>query len=373
MSLFITIPLFLLILLILVLVHEFGHFIVAKRCRVRVDEFGIGFPPKIWGKKFGETEYTLNALPFGGFVKIYGEDSTEKSEDPKDKGRKFDDIPLWKQALVMVAGVVMNFILAWVLLSSTFLIGITGTPETTPEGVVLEDQALTIVRVLSESPASGAGLKPGDELLAVSVSEEKISTPTGDEFRTFTATHKNQEIAVRYARDEKVSMVTLSPQTGVTEKTEDRAIIGVSTLMIGTYSLPPHLALWEGLKQTLDFTQKTIIGLGAFFGKAFMGQADLDQIAGPVGIVNLVGKAVGIGIVTLLQFVAIISISLAVINIIPFPALDGGRLMLLVIEAVKGSPIKPGIVGTINGVGFAVLILLMVLVTYNDIIRIMSS
>jgi regulator of sigma E protease len=141
--------------------------------------------------------------------------------------------------------------------------------------------------------------------------------------------------------------------------------------MIGTLKLPPHLAFWEGTKTTLNLTRAVILGLGTFIAQAFTGKADFSQITGPVGIVGLVGDASQLGFIFLIQFTAFISINLAVINLIPFPALDGGRLLITFIEVLKGSRINPRIVNSLNFFGFLFLIVLMVLVTVNDIFRLL--
>lgn len=373
MPLSLTILLFLVILLVLILVHEFGHFLTAKWFGARVDEFGVGFPPKLYGKKIGETEYTVNALPFGGFVRIFGEDPTEDSEDPKDKGRKFGDISLWKQAVVMVAGVFMNVVLAWVLFSAVFMLGVPATKDAVPEGMKLENPQLAAVRVLPGSPAEQGGLIAGDQFLKLSSGSDVLSNITEENFQSFIASHGGEKVTIKYERGDDIIRATLVPQTGVSGRVENRAIIGIRVETVGTYTLPAHLALWQGLERTAFFTKLTVVGLGTFFGNIIMGDADLDKVAGPVGIVNLVGEYSSLGLVYLFQFIALISISLAVINIIPFPALDGGRLLFLIIEAIKGSPIKPQVVLWVNGAGFALLILLMLVVTYNDIARLVSG
>ncbi len=365
-----SIILFIIILAILILAHEFGHFIVAKRSGVRVDEFGIGFPPKIFGKKIGETEYTLNLFPIGGFVKIFGESPDEESVNGPDSKRSFVNKPKYIQAAVLVAGVTFNVILAWFLLSAGFMIGLPTSVDVAPEGRVLEDVALTIVEVKPDSPAQDVGLEVGDVILSLAVGEDSVFSPSPTEVQEFIAINFEKDINVVYRRGKEFQeTITLRPVEGII----DRPAIGIAMDEIGKLKLPAHLALWEGAKLTAGLTEATFFGLVSFFGGVFSGNADLSDVAGPVGIVGIVGQASEFGFVYLLSLMAIISINLAIINLIPFPALDGGRLLFLLIEAIKGSPIKPAIANTVNAVGFAALILLMVIITYSDIVKIMTG
>lgn len=382
-----TIVLFIVILLVLVLVHEFGHFVAAKKSGVRVDEFGVGFPPKLFGKKYGETEYTFNALPFGGFVRMHGEEPGQEGEDTQksetsanasvssgDESRKFTDQPLWKQAVVMVAGVAMNVALAWVLFSVNFMIGMPASEASAPAGASLEDPQLTATRVLDDSPAKQAGLISGDQFLSLASGGQKLarSEMNLERFQQFIAQRAGEEITVTYERGGEKMQNVLTPEKSVSEGAPDRAVIGVSLAILGTVSLAPPQAIWEGLVRTVTLTGTISVALAEFFSNAFTGQANFDQVAGPVGIVSLVGDSAALGLVHLLGFVAIISLHLAIINIIPFPALDGGRLLFLIIEAIKGSPINPKVAGTVNAIGFGLLILLMVVITYNDITRLVG-
>ena len=263
-----TIIIFLLILAVLILVHEFGHFIIAKKNNIRVDEFGLGFPPRLIRLfKKGETEYTLNLIPFGGFVKIFGESPSEDSND-LDKERSLISKPKRVQALVLAGGILFNLLFAWILLSIVFMFGMPNV-----EGEVVK---------------------------------------------------------------------------------------------LGFFS-----SIFEGLKITLLITKETVFAFGTLIWQAVTGSADLTVITGPIGIVGLVGQASSLGFIYILIFTAIISINLAVINLVPFPALDGGRLFFLLIEYIKGTPIKPKIFQTINTFGFLALIILMFIVTYNDIINLL--
>ncbi len=362
-----SIILFIIILAILILAHEFGHFIVAKRSGIKVEEFGIGFPPKVYGKKIGETEYTINLFPIGGFVKIFGETPDEESINGPDAKRSFVNKPKYIQAAVLGAGVFFNILLAWFLLSVGFLIGLPTSVDMTPEGRTLEDVALTITEIKVGSPAEEGGLKVGDVILSLGVGEDFVLSPSTVEVQEFIATNFEKDIDVAYRRGkESQETATLRPVEGII----DRPAIGIAMDEIGKLKLPVHLALWEGAKLTVGLTEATFFGLASFFGSVFSGNADLSAVAGPVGIVGIVGQASEFGFIYLLSLMAIISINLAIINLIPFPALDGGRLLFLLVEKIKGSPIKPTIANTANAIGFAILILLMVVITYSDIAKI---
>lgn len=366
-----SILLFIGILIVLILVHEFGHFIVAKKSGIRVDEFGIGFPPKIWGKKFGETEYTINALPFGGFVRIFGESPDDESMSGSDSKRSFTNQSKIKQTAVIAAGVIFNFILGWILISTSYMIGLPSTVEGAPEGVVVENVELTISGVLPGSPAEEAGLSVGQSIESLSVGSDILADPTIESVQKFVNLHANEEIIIEYTFGKNIKeKVTVIPEEGIVEGVY---AVGIAMDAIGTVSLPVHRALWEGGKLTIDVTVATFLGLKDFFTNIFIGNADFSEISGPVGIVSIVDDASTLGFVYLLTLTAIISINLGLINLIPFPALDGGRLLFLLIETIKRSPIKPAVANAMNMIGFVALILLMVVITYNDIAKITTG
>ncbi len=361
-----SIILFIVVLLVLVVAHEFGHFIIAKAAGIRVDEFAFGFPPKIWGKKWGETTYSFNALPLGGYVKIYGEDPNEVAND-SDRKRSFTAQPLRIQASVIVGGVLFNLLLAWILITATLMIGI---PTMADEGdqYVLTNPRLMITGVHENSPSSIAGIKSGDVIISVSDGMKSIDGTTPDGVTKFIATHEAQPLTFTYKRKSEIHTTVITPVQGIAPS---RAAVGIYMDMVGTLELPFHVALWEGLHKTYQYTVLTATGLWTFLSSAIVGKSDFSQVTGPVGIVNAVGEAASIGFVNLLFFTALISINLAVINVIPFPALDGGRLLFIVIEAIMRRPINVKVANTFNFVGFALLMLLMVAVTYNDIAKLL--
>ncbi len=367
-----TILLFIIILLALVLVHEFGHFIIAKKSGIRVDEFGVGFPPKLWSKKLGETEYSVNALPLGGFVKIFGEDPNDESLSGPDKARSFVHKPKYIQAAVLLAGIAFNIIAAWPILAAAYMIGLPSSIEGAPKGAEIKDIALIVTTILPDSPAEREQLRPGDKILSLSLGDQKIENPTPEQLQEFTQAHVGEEIIFALERSKEPLEATLMPQKGLLADNPEKAAVGIAMDQVGIVSLPVHRALWEGAKLTTMLTKDTTFGLAYFFGSIFEGNADLSQISGPVGIAGVVGDASEMGFSYVLIFTALISINLGLINLLPIPALDGGRILFLIIEIIKGSPIKPKIANAIHSISFALLILLILIVTYSDIMKLVG-
>ncbi len=363
-----NILLFLVILVVLILVHELGHFIVAKWARMRVDEFGVGFPPRLWGKKIGETMYSVNLVPAGGFVKIFGEDAEELHGTAGDVSRSFAGKPRFVQAVTLVAGVGANVILGWLLFSAAFMLGTPAALTPEPEGK-LSDIRTLIVAVLPNSPAFSSGLMAGDEILAIAGGGDILKTLNPESISAFIAGQGTEEVVIRYRRAGRDEEVSLVPQAGLISEEATRQAIGVTLGLVGTLKESFSGALIEGATLTAAILPAIAVALFSFIVGALTLSADFSQIAGPVGIVGLVGNAASLGFVSLITFTAFISLNLAIINLIPFPALDGGRLLFVGIEALKGSPIKPAIAHTLNSIGFALLILLMLVVTYNDLAR----
>ncbi len=363
-----SILIFFIILLVLVLVHEFGHFFAAKRFGIRVDEFGFGFPPKVFGIKRGETEYTLNLLPIGGFVKIFGENPDTENTSGPDSARSFVNKAKWKQAIVLLAGVFANFVLAWLLFSYGFFSGLPMSVDNESNKYALEDVNTVIISVAKDSPASKAGLLSGDNIISLKSDAGSVESVNPDTVRSFIFSNSASEIEVGYTRgsgeDFKfVNVVPAVPEGG------KEAVIGISMDQIGKVKLPIFQALSEGMRMTLISTKETAAGLYMLIADAVRGQGSLDSVTGPVGLVGIVGDAYVFGFSYLLSFTALISINLAIINLVPFPALDGGRLFFLLIEKIKGSRINQKFFNMANVVGFAALILLMVVITYKDITR----
>ncbi len=350
---------FIAVIAVLILVHEAGHFIAAKLVGMRVDEFGLGFPPRLWGKKWGETEYTINALPLGGFVRIYGEDAVAQK---KDKGaaahRAFISRPYLAQAFVLVAGVAMNMVLAWIFITGALAFG-------TPRMLVVE-------QVLPNSPAAQAGFAAGD---VITKAVTKTATWDGADtatFTTFIANDSGKLIHFSITRSGENLTLTGAPSRGTVPNAPSRYALGVGIITSGAPALSFSEALMQGVGATWRITVASANELAHFFGRAITLSANLSNVAGPIGIAAVVGGAAGNGLGYFLSILALISINLAIINLIPIPALDGGRLLFVIIEAVTRKKIPPRFVQTVNTVGFALIILLMVVVSVHDVYRLVS-
>ncbi len=357
---------FIIILGTLILVHEFGHFIMAKRSGIRVDEFGIGFPPRLFRLfKKGETEYTVNLIPFGGFVKIFGENPTEEAcaEGP-ERHRSFVYKSKFTQAAVIGAGVFMNVVTGWILLSAVFFAGFPAPVDLYPERT-LENVGVTVTEVLAKSPAAQAGFKEGDVLKSVSA-EGIASSPvtTVEMVQEYIALHGVDEISIAVVRNKTSLSFTVVPEEGIVS---GKRAIGIAMDNIGLLRFPIHEALWQGARLTAQYIGQIALGLGSLIYQAIAGTADYSQVTGPVGIVGIVGDVAALGFLYVVRFAAIISINLAVLNLLPFPALDGGRLFFLLIEAIRRKPLPSRFVVMANTVGFVLLIILMVAITWKDI------
>ncbi len=335
-------------LAVLILGHEFGHFLVAKWSGMKVDEFGIGFPPKLWKKKIGETEYSVNALPFGGFVKIAGENDGVMSQGMEmtgmaapDRKKYFAGQPAWRRSAVILAGVAMNFLLGWVMLSLVFMVG------TGPN--------LVIGGVEPGSPAEAAGLKRGDIVQGF---------PGTQQFIEYVRAHAGREITVQIKRAEEFKEFKMTPRANVGP---DQGPLGVEFGGIPRFS--PLEAMKAGFLMTWEMVRLTFAGFKELAASLFAHGSVPQDIVGPVGIFGIAQDAGRMGLIYLLELLAFISINLGVINLIPFPALDGGRFMLILIEKLKGSPIPRKVESAVNALGFVLLILLMIVVTIRDVIR----
>ncbi|MCR4284132.1 MAG: site-2 protease family protein [Parcubacteria group bacterium] len=358
-----SILLFFIVLGVLIFVHEFGHFIVAKKSGIRVDEFGIGFPPRLFKFKKGETVYSINLIPFGGFVKIFGEDN-------ESGPRSFVSKPIYIKVAVIAAGVIFNVILAWFLITAGFVAGFPTSVAGAPEGADIRDAKVLILNVKKDSPSERAGLKAGDAIVSLSLKDgESLVSPLSTEtIQSFIVSSEGKELELSYKRGKEVISVFIQPEKGIFGESP---AIGIAMDEIGVVKMPFYKAMYAGLRMTINLTVGTAVGMTSFFKDAFTAKASLSQISGPVGIIGLVGEASEFGFIYLLSFTAFLSINLAILNIIPFPALDGGRIFLLLIEAIKRSPINAKVTGILNGVGFAILIILMIVITFNDIIKLL--
>ncbi len=356
-----TVIIFLIVLAILIFIHELGHFLAARACGIRVDAFALGFGPRLVSWKRKETEYAINLIPFGGYVKIFGENPDELSLHGPNSNRSFVNKPRWQQAIVLVAGVFFNLIFAWVLY---FVVFSTGVVATTSGFEAYKDKfenpRVMVTYVSPDSPAANAGIKEGDVLYTVSSIED---------FQESINNSQGKEISLAYKRGEVVATSTLVAVTGLVQ---DRYAIGISMDTVGDLRLPIFTALKESITYTWGMIVLTAQGLGNFFFDLFRGQADLATVTGPVGIAGIVGDAASLGFAYLLMITALISINLGVINLVPFPALDGGRLLFVGIESVIRRRIPMKFANIVNFVGFSLLMILMVVITYRDILKLFA-
>lgn len=359
-----TTIIFLIVLAVLIFVHELGHFLFAIWNGVRVDEFKIGFGPRIisWGK--GETKYGLNLIPFGGYVKIHGENPDDESISGIDKERSFANKKSWQQAIILVAGVLFNFIFAWIIYSVIFFVGVTASPEGFEKySDSFKNQRVMITTVSTDSPADKAGLKIGDIITGVNQSEQ-ISI---SDIQNAITNSNGNAISIKYKRNGVDMQVETTPVQGLVN---DKYAIGVAMNEAVDVKFPFFGAIYEGGHYTLVMIRETAIGLYDFFTNIFRGEANFSDVSGPVGIAGIVGGAAELGFKYLLMITALISINLGVINLVPFPALDGGRVFIVLIESIIRRRIKPVYVNSVNTVGFVLLMILMVVVTYKDIVKI---
>lgn len=363
---FITIIAFLAILTVLVLIHELGHYLVARKFGIKVEEFGFGFPPRVWGKKIGETLYSINALPIGGFVKLYGEDeagggkikpSAISHKPSADLQRAFFSKPRYQRVLVIVAGVAMNFLLAFLI--ATYLLTFEGIPQDA-ENVLITD-------VVESSPASLAGIKKGDVVEKIN----NVSIKDAPALVSETKKHLGEEITVVVKRGEGTETIILTPRK---DYPKDQGPIGIGisqNIVLTKYPFPQ--SLYYGAKQTITDSVLVVKGFVDVV-KTIITQFTVPTgVAGPVGMAQLTGEFVKIGPTAVLGLIYMLSLSLAVLNILPIPALDGGRLLFIVIEAVTRRKVNPNYEAYAHMVGIILLLAFLALVSYKDILRIVSG
>lgn len=356
-----TILLFLALLSVLVLGHELGHYIAARKAGMTVEEFGIGFPPRLfkWKAKTGTT-WSVNAIPLGGFVKIKGE-SGEDTDAPDSFASKS-----WlRRFSVIIAGVVMNLLMAWVLFSFGFLFGLPALVEDGVDaGVTVTDRAINIVDVLPKSAADTAGLQVGDRLLTI----DGDSFESGSLAREALKPHEdNSPLSVMVARHGETVTIAVTPQF---MEELGRPGVGVALVETGFLHYPWYLAPVKGFETTVSSTRDVIVAFGGLIASLFRHEDVSANLSGPVGIAVLTGQVASLGVLYLVQFAAMLSINLAVMNVLPFPALDGGRLAFLTYELIRRKKATPKFEQTVHAIGFAGLLLVVVIVTVKDIIHI---
>lgn len=344
-----TIIVFVVMLVVLVLTHEFGHFITAKLCKVKVEEFGIGFPPRIWGFKKGETLYTINAIPIGGFTKLQGE------EDPSQPGSLAGkSIPV--RLLVLSAGSLLNILLPVLLFIISFMI----PHNITMEKVMIED-------VAAGSPAQAAGIEPGDRILKINDTSVK--------------NRGTLSYQIQLHLGKQVTMVVQKPD--LTEKTvvvkprwnppQGEGATGITMASADAMVVSESQPFWEAIPNGFVHCWEILV----LFRNEVVGwfiRSSAPQLAGPVAIAQLTGQVVEAGISPVLEFAALISINLGIFNLLPFPGLDGGRLIFVFVEwARRGKRISPQIEGLVHMIGFFALTALILIITYFDVSRLIRG
>ena len=347
----------LLVLGLVIFVHELGHFAAAKRLGVRVDEFAVGFPPRVFSKMWRGTRYSLNLIPFGGYVSIFGENPNDENTNPSAKD-SFQAKPKWAQIVILLAGVFMNVVFAWLLYVAAFSIGvITAVPSLDEDGA-----RVAVVSVVPDSPAARAGFAVGDSFLAVS---GEAVDGVDDVKRLVNATDA-ATITIDVIRGSgEEGSVDVAPATS---ESGDRAI-GVGLSVVVNRAMPLHIAMKEATLETWYQTKAIVVGTLSLVGDALVGKADTAMVSGPVGIAGMVGDAAEFGLSQLLMFTAFISLNLAVLNALPFPALDGGRVLFILVEAIIRRPIPQKFQNYANAIGFLLLMTLILVLTVRDIAR----
>ncbi len=450
MHILLTIIAFLVIFSAIILIHELGHFVSAKKSGVKVEEFGIGLPPRIFGKKFGETIYSVNWIPFGGFVRMWGEDA--RNTKLINNKRTFIGQPVLNRIIIVTAGVIMNFVLAWLLLTIGFSVGMkpllleddvlnaVNDGQIVLEKVVFsealdeesekdlvpfphpqiyrisEDSSLyeagyrdgdiidiyndnyifgldgfeksfnespdqirvVVTEVLADTPAQRSGIKEGDIVVSAQGGDvddvvELIETTEGcqSEACSYTIDRNGELIDYEILPEQGRIGVMLSELRGYDE---GKLLLQNSSLLYSIAEIkeekyPVHVAMGKSVTEIVRLGKVTLLMFGDFVGELFRDGKVPESVAGPVGIAHMTSYFVTEGIVSLLRFAAILSLSLGVINILPFPGLDGGRLLFIIVELIIGRRVSPKWENSIHGLGYLLLLVLIFAVTYSDIMR----
>jgi len=356
-----SILIFLLILSLLVLVHEFGHFIAAKKNGVLVEEFGIGFPPRLFGIKIKETVYSLNLIPLGGFVKLYGEEydkiyQKSKIKNQKLKNKAFINKNPWQRIMIIIAGVIGNFLLGWFLIAYLFT-----------QGVPVPLNKVLIEKVEKNTPAYFAGLKKGDFIYALEFNQKKFPINSASDLITLTKKYAGKKLTLFVERKAKKITINIIPRKNPPKNQGPLGVI-ITSYEIKKYSF--YQAPYFGLIHSLTITKKIISELVKTLIQLITFKKPDVSVAGPIGIAYFTQEALKFGKNAVLELMALLSLNLAIVNLLPFPALDGGRLFFVFYELITKKPFNKKLEKYLNLFGFIFLITLAILVSINDIIKI---
>ncbi len=366
-----TIIVFALILSLLVFVHELGHFLVAKKVGVKVEEFGFGLPPRIWGIQKGETIYSINWLPIGGFVKLAGEDMDELesgksgwSYSEKTVKTNLDSIDtkrfFWarskkERSAILLAGVTMNFVLAIAIISFIFT-----------QGVFVPTDRIHVEKTIANGPASAAGLESGDIILSFG---GKLIKTTEDLIKT-TQKYAGEPVLMVIERKGVQYNFTITPRKDPPKEEGPMGVV-ISNLEEKKYKI--YEAPFFGTLEALKISALMIGSLGGMLWRFVTFQKVALEVAGPIGIAQATGQAIKLGFIGVLELTGLLSLNLAIINILPIPALDGGRLLFVILEKFLGRRVKPAAERVMHQIGMVFLLGLFVLVTIHDILRLIHS
>lgn len=371
-----TIITFIVILGLLVLAHELGHFITAKRAGVRVEEFGFGLPPRVFGlyrdpktkkwkvarmktKTAPTTIYSLNWILLGGFVKIKGEQGEDAGEEDS-----FAHKSIGKRICIVSAGVIMNILLTIILFSFGYLIGMPKQIDETIDKrfAKIRDEQIVVTNVLEGFPAGFAKIQQGDRIVKI---DGKLFI-TIDEIQKYVNTKGNTPLNIRIRRDSKIYDLSLT--TKPLPNSEKRGM-GVELAEVGVVSYPWYIAGIQGILTTLGFAKEIVLAFFNLLKDLIISQRVTIELSGPVGIAVMTGEVTRLGFIYILQFTALLSLNLAIINFIPFPALDGGRALFLIIEKIRGKAVNAKMESIIHSIGLYILLLLILAVTVKDVSR----
>lgn len=352
------------ILVLLIIFHELGHFIAAKISGVRVEEFGVGYPPRafLFGRIRG-TEYTLNWILFGGFVRLFG----DEGEGERGRG-SFVAASRGRQIFILAAGILMNLFAGWLLFASALHLGIPRAVDTAGPGV-----QLLIADVVPGSPADSAGIRAGDQIIALD--DNSAASPaslTPQAISDFVSARGGKSLSVEYVRDNATSTASVIPANGVIPGEAGTPGLGVGLVFVSSQPLSWSDSATQAFAEMWSAVVRVAEGLVGMIGEALRGSLDLSGVVGPVGLVSVVGAAAKTGVAQVLALAGFISVNLAVINLLPIPLLDGGRLLIVVVESVRQRPVSQIAVHLLNVIGIVLIGALMIVVTYHDIARLVA-